>query len=90
MEREEHEAEMIPIELKYREGTLPYKLQQEIDALRKQLEVVKTDLHDTTAQLVMDEEIEDMLRKQLSIAVEALKKARSEVGCNIIHHMNTP
>ena len=48
------------------------RVNKDNDALRKQLEVVKTDLHDTTAQLVMDEEIEDMLRKQLEIAVEAI------------------
>jgi hypothetical protein len=38
----------------------------------KRLEVALTDLHDTTAQLVMDEEVEDALRKQLDLAVEVI------------------
>ena len=44
------------------------------DTLRKQLEVAKTDLQDTTAQLVMDEEIEKELQRKLDIAVRALKQ----------------
>jgi hypothetical protein len=46
----------------------------EIDTLRKQLEVALTDLSDTTAQLVMDEEVEATLRKQLEIALANWQK----------------
>jgi septal ring factor EnvC (AmiA/AmiB activator) len=88
---------MIPIELEYREGTLPRRLQDEINSLRKQLEKMTNAYRDeVTENISLRKQLEDVtisnnircaqvdtLRKQLNIAVDALGYIGRSTSCDM-------
>jgi len=64
---------MIPIKLEFREGTLPYSLQQKIDALETEVELIR----DANAEWAINY---DTLQTKLDDAISALMQIRLDDG----------